>query len=201
MILEVITKILYKITVTALECIWELCVESWKWYKNNIILVYIFALISACFHYFDIAIVYSEQNPSFLSLIGYQFSHANLPHLIGNMFVFLLVGPAVEKNYGKIGFAFIYLVCGAASALGFASLNPGTNLIGASGAIAGMMAIYPFTKETLLATVCSGFALLGIFYSDFANMFSPFGSTAHMGHIAGGVCGLVLISFLNKKRL
>lgn len=199
MMLEVIAKILYKIGITALECLMDLLVESWKWYKSNIVMVYIFALISASFHYLDLAFVYSEQDPSFWSLLGYQFSHANLSHLMGNMFVFILVGPAVEKTYGKLGFVFIYLVCGAASALGFASLNPGTNLIGASGAIAGMMAIYPFTKKTLLATVCSGFALLGIFYSDFANMFSPFGSTAYMGHIAGGVCGLVLASFLTKK--
>ncbi len=78
------------------------------------------------------------------SLITYQFLHGGLLHLIGNLFFLFLAGPFVEDVWGRPLFASFYLVAGAFSALMFAVRYPEVDvpLIGASGAVAGVMGAF-----------------------------------------------------------
>jgi membrane associated rhomboid family serine protease len=78
------------------------------------------------------------------ALITHQFVHAGLLHLLGNLFFFYLVGPAMEDVWGRPLFLGFYLLAGVAAALVFMARYPDLNepLIGASGAIAGVMGAF-----------------------------------------------------------
>jgi membrane associated rhomboid family serine protease len=77
-------------------------------------------------------------------LITHQFIHAGILHLLGNLFIFYLVGPAMEDVWGRPLFLVFYLLSGVAAALVFMAKYPDLNepLIGASGAIAGVMGAF-----------------------------------------------------------
>ena len=73
-----------------------------------------------------------------------MFLHANLWHLIGNLWVLWIFGNNIEDAFGKIGYLAFYLASGVVATLAFVVSNPEaiTPLIGASGAIAGVMGAY-----------------------------------------------------------
>lgn len=80
-------------------------------------------------------------------LVVYQFLHGNFAHLLGNMIFLFLLGYAVEATLGKFRYLCCYLACGAISGL-FYSWIEGDSfipLVGASGAISGLMGIYVTT--------------------------------------------------------
>lgn len=77
-------------------------------------------------------------------LVGYQFLHGGIGHLLGNMIFLFLLGFTVERALGKSKYLIAYLLCGVLSGLFFAmfdgeSLVP---LVGASGSISGLMGMY-----------------------------------------------------------
>lgn len=78
------------------------------------------------------------------ALVTYTFLHAGWLHLIGNLFILYLVGPALEDAWGRPLFAVFYVVSGAVAALVFVAAYPNLvePLIGASGAIAGIMGAF-----------------------------------------------------------
>jgi membrane associated rhomboid family serine protease len=73
-------------------------------------------------------------------LLTYQFLHGDFGHWLGNMIVLLLAGPFAEAALGRVRFLLGYVASGAAAGAVFSLLSGGT-LIGASGAIAGAMAM------------------------------------------------------------
>lgn len=78
------------------------------------------------------------------SLITHQFLHGDVMHLIGNMFFLIICGFAVEASLGHKKFIVFYLLTGVGGGLAQAlmDLNSSTPLIGASGAVSGVMAMY-----------------------------------------------------------
>lgn len=78
------------------------------------------------------------------SFISHQFLHGGIMHLLGNMFFLIICGFAVEAAIGHWRFLLFYLLSGVAA--GFAQVasdwSSSTPLIGASGAISGVMAMY-----------------------------------------------------------
>lgn len=139
-----------------------------------------------------------------LTVIGYQFTHPTFEHLFGNMLFLLLFGPAVERYFGHLKFLLFYLICGVASALGFALVYPNDGLVGASGAIAGVMAIYPFALHSWILRILAGCLAGTYFYLQFMASLQQlalpmFIETAHMAHVAGGVAGLILFAYWNRK--
>lgn len=80
-------------------------------------------------------------------LIVYQFLHGNFSHLLGNMIFLFLLGFAVEATLGKFRYVLSYLACGAISGLFYSLLESSSYipLVGASGAISGLMGIYVTT--------------------------------------------------------
>ena len=83
-------------------------------------------------------------SPPAASLITSVFMHGGWLHLGGNMLYLWIFGDNVEDKMGPIRFALFYLLCGAAASLAHVLVNPGdeTPLVGASGAIAGVLAAY-----------------------------------------------------------
>jgi len=79
-----------------------------------------------------------------VSLLTYTFIHAGWLHLLGNLFFFYLVGPALEDAWGRPLFAVFYGLSGIVAALVFAARYPDLMepLIGASGAVAGVMGAF-----------------------------------------------------------
>ena len=79
-----------------------------------------------------------------LSVLESMFLHAGWLHLLGNMLFLLIFGNNVEDRMGRLPFLGFYLVCGYVAAYGFAFSNSGSTvaLIGASGAIAGVLGAY-----------------------------------------------------------
>ncbi|MEZ4554275.1 MAG: rhomboid family intramembrane serine protease [Dehalococcoidia bacterium] len=79
-----------------------------------------------------------------LSLFVSMFLHGSVFHLLTNMWFLWLFGNNIEEAYGAVAFLAVYLFAGLIAAIGFIALNPEgvTPLIGASGAIAGVLGSY-----------------------------------------------------------
>jgi membrane associated rhomboid family serine protease len=73
-----------------------------------------------------------------------MFLHEGWLHLFGNMLYLWIFGDNVEDRLGHIGYLVFYLACGVAAALGQVAVSAGSTIpmIGASGAIAGVMGAY-----------------------------------------------------------
>ncbi len=78
------------------------------------------------------------------SLFTHMFLHAGLLHLIGNLFMLYLVGPFIEDVWGRPLYALAYLLSGIAAAIGHVAKYPDSAVpvVGASGAIAGIMGVF-----------------------------------------------------------
>ncbi len=87
-------------------------------------------------------VVPAEIHP--ITLVTHTFIHAGLLHLLGNLFILYLVGPAMEDAWGRPLFALFYGLSGVVAALVFVARYPNLMepLIGASGAIAGVMGAF-----------------------------------------------------------
>lgn len=95
--------------------------------------------------------------PDKLSYVSYAFLHADLLHLGGNMLFLWVFGDNIEDALGHLRYLVFYLACAAAGALvhGFVAPDSQEPLIGASGAIAGVVTAYlilfPRVKIWILA--------------------------------------------------
>ncbi len=97
--------------------------------------------------------------PAPLTLITSTFLHANFMHVFGNMIFLFVFGDDIEEALGHWRFLAFYLACGIGSGFAFALSDPSstTDLIGASGAVSGVIAAY------LLFRPCAKvFCLLGL---------------------------------------
>src|SRR5262249_52269190 len=83
-------------------------------------------------------------SPHVSTLLSHMFLHAGFLHLFGNMFFLWMFGDNVEDVLGHSVFAASYMVCGIGAALGQYLSAPRSPIpmIGASGAISGVMALY-----------------------------------------------------------
>ena len=81
---------------------------------------------------------------TYLPFLTTMFLHGGWLHVIGNMWALWIFGDNVEDRMGPIRFVFFYLACGVAAGIIHVVTNPGSQVpaIGASGAIAGVMAAY-----------------------------------------------------------
>src|SRR5678816_553103 len=77
-------------------------------------------------------------------LLTHMFLHGSWMHLLGNMWFLWIFGNNVEDSMGRPRFVVFYLICGLAAAVGqvWASPNSVIPMVGASGAISGVMGAY-----------------------------------------------------------
>ncbi|MGW2519047.1 rhomboid family intramembrane serine protease [Streptomyces sp. NPDC001617] len=150
-----------------------------------------------------------DKNPA-LSVFTAMFLHGSWLHLLGNMLFLLIFGNNVEDRMGHIRFTLFYVVCGYAASYGFALLNADSSdpLIGASGAIAGVLGaylvLYPkarvwvlvpflvFLPLRLPAWLVLGFwFVLQALYSSGEGV-SDAGTVAYAAHVVGFLVGMLL---------
>lgn len=95
---------------------------------------------------------------AFLSVLTAMFLHGGWLHLLGNMLFLYVFGNNIEDRLGRLRFLLFYLVCGYAATYGFSAVDPSSTvpLVGASGAIAGVLGaylvLYPRAKVWSLLT-------------------------------------------------
>lgn len=149
--------------------------------------------------------------PEGITLVSYMFLHGGFLHLFGNMIFLWVFGDNVEDAMGHVRFLFFYLICGIFAGIAHALISPQSNIpmIGASGAVAGIIAAYlmlhPNVRVWVLAfyrlplRVSAGFALaIWIILQILSVFFDPDGGTAWWAHIGGLIAGAVLILFMRK---
>jgi membrane associated rhomboid family serine protease len=102
--------------------------------------------------------------PAPLTLVTYQFLHGSFMHVFGNMIFLFVFGDDVEELIGHWRFLGFYLACGVGAGLAFVLSAQGaqTELIGASGAVAGVIAAYLMYRPCEKVTVLLGLIPLRI---------------------------------------
>lgn len=87
---------------------------------------------------------YQPGNPSVVDLLFSLFLHGGLLHLLGNMLFLWIYGDNVEHRLGRFGYLLAYIFSGVAATLIFGLMagDSMTPLVGASGAISGILGIY-----------------------------------------------------------
>lgn len=143
-----------------------------------------------------------------LSILVSMFLHGSLVHILFNMWSLWIFGNNVEEAFGRLGFVLLYLASGIAATLGFVLANPELSvpLVGASGAIAGVMGAYLvlFPRHQIMTLVfvwivaIPAVAFLGLwFFSQFS--IGP-GEIAWEAHVAGFAFG-ALVTLPFRRRL
>lgn len=137
-----------------------------------------------------------------LSALSSMFLHGGVAHILGNMVYLFIFGAATEDRLGRFRFLVFYLLVGYIAAYGFALTYPGslTPLVGASGAIAGVLGshlvLYPRSRTIALVLSVIPFrlpswALLAQFFVFQWFSLGDQSSTAYVAHIYGFVAGMI----------
>jgi membrane associated rhomboid family serine protease len=82
--------------------------------------------------------------PAYATILTSMFLHGGFLHIAGNMLYLWIFGNNIEEAMGHTRFTVFYLICGAAAALAMAAIDPHSRvpMIGASGAISGVLGAY-----------------------------------------------------------
>lgn len=160
-----------------------------------------------------------RDNPSgnFITIFTAMFMHAGGFHLFSNMLYLWIFGDNVEGRFGHLRYVYFYLLSGVAATLAFLFLSPGSDvpLVGASGAIAGVLAAYflMFPKQNVRVLMglwlipMPAWLVIGIWFvlqlfSGVASIDSTAqtGGIAYVAHVGGFVAGFILTLFFRKKK-
>ena len=151
--------------------------------------------------------------PEPLTLLTYMFLHGSWMHLAGNMLFLWVFGDNVEDALGHVRFLLFYLLCGMAAGLLqiYMSPHPNSILVGASGAVAGVIAAYlllfPHIWVWILVlgrlplNVKAYWAILAwIGFQLFMALSVPgkLQNVAWWAHIGGFLAGAVLVVFMRR---
>ena len=156
---------------------------------------------------------------NYFTIVSSMFLHGGFMHLIGNMLFLWIYGNNIEDAMGHIKFLFFYLFCGLAAAFLQALVTPNSNIpmIGASGAVSGVLSayllLYPKARVSTLIFIFffitviripAGILILIWFATQLLNASltdpnSP--GVAWFAHIGGFLMGILLLPFLKKKNI
>ena len=157
-----------------------------------------------------------------LTLITSMFLHAGLLHIGSNMLYLFIFGDNVEDQLGHVRFLVFYFVCGIAAGLTHIYINAGSQVpsVGASGAIAGVLAAYlrlfpsasvrtlliigPFiTVPRISAALLIGFWFITQFLTGITSLGPQTEQTSGVAvwaHIGGFIAGLILTEIMRPRR-
>lgn len=157
--------------------------------------------------------------PATMTLFTSMFMHGGLLHLLGNMLYLWIFGNNIEDAMGHGRFVVFYLLCGIGAAMAQALPNPEAQIpmIGASGAISGVLGAYLllFPHARVLVAIPFGFIIhtvylpavlvLGVWFAIQAfsslNMNPAEGGVAWYAHLGGFVAGMVLIPLFRHRHV
>jgi membrane associated rhomboid family serine protease len=158
---------------------------------------------------------------SWLNVFTSMFLHGSWFHILGNMWFLWVFGDNVEDVMGPVRFVLFYLLCGCAAVAAQILSSPGSTIpmIGASGAIGGVMGAYallfPFVRVHMLIIlffwieriIVPAWLMLGYWFliqlvSGIPALGSAAGGVAFWAHVGGFLAGAVLVFvFRDPRRL
>jgi len=172
-------------------------VKEFDWYvvKLSLIILAAFVLQNIFPSYADsFALVSSAFFQQPWSIVTYMFLHANLNHILSNLFSLVLFGFILEKIVGSKNFLLVFFLSGIFA--GIASLFFYSSSIGVSGAIFGIIGVLTVIRPKMVvpafgvpipmivaAVLWAVFDLGGVFYPS---------SIGNIGHLAGLGAGIVV---------
>src|SRR3990172_6805213 len=149
-----------------------------------------------------------------VTLLISMFLHGGIAHVLGNMLFLYIFGDNLEDRLGHIGYLIYYLVSGVAGSVAQIWADPSSTIpmLGASGAIAGLMGGYLvlFPRHRIDVLIPWGFwfeeltlpAWTMLIYWIIFQVFGSLGSlgvdgggVGYMGHVGGFAAGVVLVKF------
>ena len=158
--------------------------------------------------------------PAWATVLTSMFMHGGWLHLLGNMWFLWIFGNNVEDSSGRFRFLLFYLLCGAIAAATQSIANPESTIpmVGASGAISGVMGgyiiLYPKVRVHMLvilgfyigkiavpAYLMLGYWLLIQLVSGTLSVGQEGGGVAFLAHAGGFVAGMVLIMLFRNRGL
>ncbi|HEY2986214.1 MAG TPA: rhomboid family intramembrane serine protease [Candidatus Binatia bacterium] len=152
-------------------------------------------------------------------VLTHMFLHGSWMHLLGNMWFLWLFGNNIEDSMGRLRFVVFYLLCGLAAAATQTITSPDSPvpMVGASGAISGVMGaylvLYPtvrvytlvplgffITSMALPAWVMLGYWFLIQFLSGVVSFAGEVaGGVAFWAHVGGFVAGVLLVKLFARS--
>ena len=158
--------------------------------------------------------------PASLTIFTSMFMHGGFFHIAWNMLYFWIFGNNIEERLGHIRFILFYLFCGVVAALSHILLSPNSNvpMIGASGAVSGMLGAYIllFPTSQVRTIVLLGFyvtvvripalivigiwAIIQVVSGLLSQGNAGQGGIAFFAHVGGFVAGLFTIKLWQPRR-
>ncbi len=157
---------------------------------------------------------------TFLPIFSSMFMHGGWMHLIGNMLFLHVFGDNIEDRLGHVRYIFFYLLAGVGAAAGQILINPTSEIpmVGASGAIAGVLGAYilMFPRARILTLIpifffiqfveLPAYLFLGIWFlmqlisgTLSLGIGGDAGGVAWWAHIGGFVAGAVLLIIFKRR--
>jgi len=163
---------------------------------------------------FSMTPYYIVRGQQLYTLLTSMFLHAGWLHLLGNMLFLYVFGDNVEDVFRHVSYLVFYIVCGLAASfmyiLSLESLSPFESVIGASGAISGVLGAYLvlYPKARVLTLVfplivpIPAIIFLGFWFlmQWFYAIFLGEGMIAYWAHIGGFIAGMILALIFGLKR-
>ncbi len=151
-------------------------------------------------------------NFSIITVFTSMFLHGGISHIMGNMWFLWVFGDNVEGVLGHVKFAVFYIICGLAATMSQLFVDPSSTIpmVGASGAIAGVLGMYmirfPHARVHVFAFIIIFFTTFRIpamfvlgfwFFNQLTNGlgslgFDTTGGVAWFAHIGGFISGVML---------
>ena len=156
---------------------------------------------------------------AWLTIFTSMFLHGGWFHFLSNMWVLYIFGDNIEDRVGAVPYLFFYLLSGAAAALLQIYITQGSSvpMIGASGAIAGVLGAYlisyPGARIASIVPILFIFTIVDVpavlflifwFISQlYSGVFAIQGGSASgiawWAHIGGFIFGLIMVSFFGRR--
>ncbi|MGO9484072.1 MAG: rhomboid family intramembrane serine protease [Rhodomicrobium sp.] len=154
--------------------------------------------------------------PDQYKLLTYMFLHGSSLHLLFNMIFLFVFGDNVEDAMGHFRFVIFYLACGVIAALVYCSLTevPDAPLIGASGAVSGVIGAYlvlhpnirvwvlvPLPKLSFLPLRFSAGFVIGVWilYQFASAIYFSSEAVAWWAHVGGFFAGAILVALMKRR--
>jgi len=138
----------------------------------------------------------------------YMFLHGNFLHIGINMLILAIFGFPLEQTLGKKRFVIVYIVSGIGSAIFYLLMMAvlmgvfDVSLIGASGAVFGVLAAYAFKYPKtwvyflgLFPMPAAGMIVFFLIEETFFGLMGLEPGTANFGHVGGIITGLLIMTF------
>jgi GlpG protein len=142
-------------------------------------------------------------NPlTWLRCVTHVLGHADWGHLLNNMMLLLVVGPAQEEKYGSANVVFVMLATAVATAVVNMVFFPNVALLGASGIVFAMILLSSITS-TDGHTIPLTFILVAVLYIGqqvYEGLFVA-DNISQLGHIVGGLVGSALGFAMNRRKM